>query len=47
MAIRQPANQLRRKKDVLRHGVDHHKVVAKTVHFGELHFLLRRVRHYD
>ncbi len=47
MAIRQPANQLRREKDVLRHGIHNHEIVAESVHFGELHFLLRRVRHYN
>ncbi|CDK61991.1 hypothetical protein [Klebsiella pneumoniae IS46] len=41
MAIRQAANQLRREKNILRYRVNDHKIVAKAMHFRELHHLLQ------
>jgi hypothetical protein len=40
MPVRQATNQLRGKKDILRYRVDDHKIVAKAMHFRELHHLL-------
>jgi len=38
--IGQTADQLRRKEDILRYRVDDHKIIAKAMHFRELHHLL-------
>lgn len=38
--IGQAADQLRRKEDILRYRVDDHKIIAKAMHFRELHYLL-------